>query len=157
MSEEMKSIRAKEVFDALCKTLENREWSFDKDEEALVINTGAKGEDLPIPLLIVVDKDRQLVRLLSPFLFNMNEDKRLDGAIASCVASYGLNDGNFDYNLSTGEIIFRMTESYRETIVGEEMLNYMISFSAAVIEKYNDKFYALNEGTLTIDEFISAE
>ena len=55
------------------------------------------------------------------------EDKRVDGAIAVCVANNGLNDGCFDYDVRDGEIRFRLTSSYRESTPGTALFEYMIA------------------------------
>jgi hypothetical protein len=75
--------------------------------------------------IIFVDVDRQLLRLLSPLPFDMVEDKRIDGAIATCHATYGLRDGSFDYDLSNGRISFRMTSAFLDNDIPVSVLQYM--------------------------------
>lgn len=70
---------------------------------------GVQGDDLPMQFILIVDGERQLIRLLSPMPYAMSEDKRIGGALATCAASYSMPDGSFDYDLSDGSIIFRMT------------------------------------------------
>ena len=110
---------------------------------------------LCMQFILIVDAERQLIRLLSPMPFKMSEAKRLEGAIAACVASYGMLDGSFDYDLSNGRISFRMTASFRSSQIGEELLQYMISCSCAMVDQYNDKFLAIDKGLLSISDFIA--
>lgn len=154
MAEENKIVAAKQVFDTLCQSLANREWKFDKDEEKLVVYFGVNGEDLPMRFIIIVDAERQLIRVMSPLPFKMSEGKRMEGAIATCVASYGMADGNFDYDLSDGSIVFRMTASFRDSVIGEGLLQYMVSCTCAMVDEYNDKFLAIDKGFMSITEFI---
>lgn len=156
MADENKIALAKNVYNTLCAAIERREWRFDKDEENLVVHFGVSGDDVPMQFIMVVDAERQLIRLLSPMAFKMSESKRMDGAIATCVASFGLADGSFDYDLADGTIVFRMTASFRESSIGEGLFQYMISCSCAVVDEYNDKFLAIDKGLMSITDFIAS-
>jgi len=156
MADENKIALAKNVYNTLCAAIERREWRFDKDEENLVVHFGVSGDDIPMQFIMVVDAERQLIRLLSPMAFKMSESKRMDGAIATCVASFGLADGSFDYDLADGTIVFRMTASFRESSIGEGLFQYMISCSCAVVDEYNDKFLAIDKGLMSITDFIAS-
>ena len=155
MADEMKMAHAKQIYGTLCQALENRDWYYEKDEEKLLVHFGVKGEDLHMKFILLVDAERQLIRLMSPLPFEMSEEKRMEGAIAACVASYGMVDGNFDYDLSDGRIVFRLTASFRESQIGEGLFQYMISCACAMVEKYNDRFFALNKGVISISDFVA--
>ena len=148
---------AKAVFAALCKALENKGLKFKKDEEAMTILFIVDGDDIPMQFILKVDAERQLIRLLSPLPFTMSEDKRMEGAIATCAATFGLTDGSFDYDLTEGRIIFRLTASFRESLIGEELFHYMIVCACIAVDEYNDKFLALDKGLLSITDFIENE
>lgn len=149
--------KAKEVFDALVNMLDTRDWKYDKFEEDLVIKSGIKGDDLPIEFLIVVKPSNQVVQLLSRLPFQIPEDKRVDAAIAICVANNGLVDGSFDYDISEGDITFRLTCSYRESFLSADLFEYMILVSAGTIDNYNDKFFMIAKDMMTVSQFIEKE
>ncbi len=157
MTDENKMILAKEVFKTLCKTLDDKGLKYDTDDEKLTAFFGASGDDVPMNFILIVDADRQLLRFLSPLPFKMSEDKRIDGAIATCIATYGLNDGSFDYDITDGEIVFRLTASFRESVIGEGLLDYMLAVTAGVTDRYNDQFLAIDKGYLSIADFIAKE
>ena len=149
--------RAVEVYDTLCSMLDNINWKYEKVEEKLMIKSGVKGEDLPIDFLVIVKPRNQVVQFISSMPFNMPEDKRVEGALAICTANYGLVDGSFDYDLSDGQIVFRLTSSYRESLLSEALFEYMIMVSASTIDKYNDRFFMLAKGMITLEQFIEME
>ena len=155
MIDDNKMNLAKQVYQTLCDAIDNRGWKYGKDEEKLVVHFGVNGDDIPMQFVLVVDAERQLVRLMSPLSCKMSESKRMEGALATCAASYGMANGNFDYNLSTGEIIFRMTASFRGSVIGEGLFQYMISCACAMVDKYNDQFLAIDKGMLSIADFIA--
>lgn len=157
MADEMKVALAKKVYGTLCNAIDAREWKYHKDEENLIVLFGVNGNDLPIQFLLAVDIERQLIRLLSPLPFKMNSDKLVEASIVCCVSSYKMVDGSFDLDLSDGTVSFRMTASFRDSVIGEALMEYMIDCSCAMVEKYNDQFEAINKGTLSIEEFIRNE
>lgn len=152
-----KKALALNAYNTLCDTLDARNWHYSKHEEKLVVTFGVNGEDLPMEFVIKVDEDRQLVRLMSMLPFKMPEDKRVDGALATIVASFSMVDGSFDHNLEDGTIIFRMAASFRESTLGQGLFAYMIDCACAMIDRYNDKFFAIGKGMMTIQEFLEAE
>ena len=157
MAKEMNMQKAKEVFGTLVNMLDNRGWKYEKHEEDLVIKSGVKGDDLPVEFIVLVNPRNEVVQFYSAMPFNVPEDKRLDAALAVCVANYGLVDGSFDYDLSDGEIRFRLTCSYRESTLSEELFEYMIMVSASTVDQYNDKFFMLAKGMMTVQQFIEQE
>jgi len=155
---EIKEIeRAKEIFELICAALDSREWKYQREEEDMVIHFGVRGDDIPMRLVIHVDADRQMIRMMSPIGFNMSEDKRIEGAIATCAASFSLVDGSFDYDISDGKIVFRATQSYRDSQIGEETIQYMLSMTCSVVDEFNDKFLALSKGMIDIADFLKEE
>lgn len=154
MSNEINMELAKRTFDTLVNMFESRNLQYDKHEEELIVRSGIKGEDLPIDFIVVVKPSNEVVQFLSKLPFNMPEDKVIDGAIAVSAANYGLVDGSFDYNVMDGSIIFRLTSSYRDSILSEDLFEYMIMVSAATIDEYNDKFFMLAKGMIDIQKFI---
>ena len=149
--------KATEVFNDLCTTLDNRNWKYKKFPEDLVISFVSMGDDLPMEFVIIVDEERQIIRILSPILIEDNKNNRLDMAIAACAASYGLSDGSFDYNIVNGELFFRLTASFRNSKIGEGLFAYLIACSGLIVDKYNEKFFALSKGILSLEDFLNIE
>lgn len=156
MAEQKNFEQAKAVFATLCQTLDNQEWRYKKDEEKLSIECGARGDDLPMDITVKVDARRMLVLLLSHMPFVIQEDKRLDVAIAVSVINNVLVDGCFDYDVASGHMFFRMTNSFIESKISEEVLAYMLFCSCKTIDEYNDKFLMLAKGLISVEQFLSS-
>lgn len=151
---DIKTVRAQKAYETLCAAINERNWKYEKVDDELLVHFSVSGDDLPMQFLIFVDAERQLIRLLSPMPFDMAEEKRIDGAIATCHATYGLTDGSFDYDLSNGRISYRMTNAFLDNEISMATIQYMIDFAGVIIDKYNDKFFALNKGFLTVEKFL---
>ncbi len=149
--------QAKITFATLCQALDNNEWNYKKNEENLSIECGAQGEDLPMDLSINVDPERMIVLLISHMPFVVQEDKRLEMAIAVSAVNNTLVDGSFDYDVSTGHMFFRMTNSFLESKIGQEVFAYMLYCSCHIIDDYNDKFLMLAKGMISIEKFLESE
>ena len=152
-----KQVLAQQVYGKLIDALETRKWHYSREDDKLRVRFEVHGDDFPMNMIMSIDADRQLIRLLSLIPFNMSEDKRMEGAIATCVASFGLPDGSFDYDITDGTIGFRLTHAFHDSQIGENLLHYMISWSCAVIDKYNDKFFAIDKGYLSLQDFIASD
>jgi hypothetical protein len=148
---------AKSTYDVMCGKLDEMGWKYEKYEEDFVIKSGVRGDDLPIEFIIVVNPDTQIVRYMSKMPFNIGEEKRIDAAIAVCAANNGLVDGNFDYDVLTGEIVYRMTANFRESLLGGDVFEYMVIVSSKIVDKYNDRFLMLSKGMLSIEQFLAMD
>ena len=157
MDEAKKLEQAQYVYGRICEALDARDWKYGKDEQKLVVHFGVNGENMHINFIIVADAERQMIRLLSPLDFKISQDKRVEGAIAACAASFGMADGSFDYDLSDGRITFRATQSFRSSVIGEGLIQYMIELTCAMVDKYNTRFLALDKGAISINDFIQKD
>lgn len=154
MSEDKELKQALSVYKALCDMLDERGWHYKKDIEELSIECGAQGEDLPLEIIIQVDKERQLVTLLSQMPFAVPESRRTALAIAVSQANNGMVDGSFDYDYLSGRIIFRLTSSYRASLIGKELLAYMLMCACYTVDEYNDKFLMVAKNEMTNEEIL---
>ena len=156
MAGEKEILQAKAAYDTLCEMLNEKDWKYDSDEDKFTIRSGARGDDLPIDIKIVVDPERLIVSLLSQLPYNVPKEKRVELALAISTINYVVVDGSFDYSPVTGSIVFRMTSSFRESLVSKEMFEYMLYVSCTTIDEYNDKFLMLGKGMLSIEQFIAS-
>lgn len=152
MADQKQIKNAETIFNTLCEALNDRKWKYDKHPEDNVVHFVVGGEDIPMEFVIHIDAERELVRMMSQLPFTFSEAKRLDGAIATSQANYKLVDGNFDYDFATGKIFFRLTSSFRGSLISKDLLNYMIDGSCYMVDEFNDKFLMIDKGMLTVDD-----
>ena len=143
--------KAKLVYRTLLEALDTMGWTYDEHEEDLCITSGVKTKDIPVDFVFAVRPNQEIVQFISVLPFTMPEDKIVEGAIAICAANYWIINGNFDYSLDDGKISFRMTSSYHECDISEELFKYMICVSANTIDSYNDTFALLAQNKISLD------
>ncbi len=154
MVEQNKMEQAKAVFATLCGAMDSNKWHYKKDEAKLTINCGVQGEDLPIEITWKVDPERLVVMLYSHLPCVVQEDKRLDVAVAVSAINNVLVDGSFDYDITSGHMFFRLTNSFIDSRLSDAALLYMLFCATKTIDDYNDKFLMLAKGMLSLEQFL---
>lgn len=157
MANEVNMAKARQVYNSIVTMLNERDWKFDQFDDDLVIRSGIKGDDLPIEFLLIVNAKNQVIQFISKLPFTVPDDKRVDAAIAVCVANYGLVDGSFDFDISDGELRYRLTCSYRDSDLSPNLFEYIIMCAASTVDQYNDKFFMLCKGMITVQQFIEQD
>ena len=152
-----KQIKAEEMYGVACTALDEMGWTYDRDDEKLVISTGAKGDDFPISLIIRILADAETISVISPLNFNISEKTRIEAAIAVSVANDGMIRGGFDYDFTDGEIRFRVTAPYNNSEISTDVIKLLLLIAANTMDNYNDKFFMLSKGALSIQDFIKQE
>ncbi len=149
---------AKKIYSELCGYMDARKLRYKKFDEDLTISCTIQGDDIPMEFVAMVREKQQVISLISPLPFKMPENKRIDAAVAVCTANYGLINGTFDYDLSDGEIRFRLVIPFMELDqLGEDIYTYMLGVSMNTIDNYNDRFLMLAKGIISLEQFIEAE
>lgn len=148
---------AKNVFRTIIKAFDSEDYKYTVNEEELTVTITFKTDDLSATFKFIVDAERDLVRLLSFLPLSFSEEKRVDGALATVVANHNMINGSFDFDLSDGEIVFKMTTSYRGGVIDEACILYMLNVSLNMVDRYNDRFYDLSLGKMDLKEFIDKE
>ena len=145
--------QAQATFRALCDAMDAMDWKY-KKEDGLQISTGARGDDLPINMIIRLNEKHSLIKLLSFLDFTVPEDKRIDTALAVCVANDMMVHGSFDLDMSSGRIYFRMSNSFIDSQPGEELFFYLILCTCKMVDEYNDRFLMLAKDMIDLKKFI---
>lgn len=153
MADEKTIKNAKSTFNTLCTYLDKIGWHYEKHEEDLTIHFGVRGDDLPMDFFIELDADRELIKLFSPLPFNFDESKRVEGAIVICRANYKLADGYFDYNYKDGGILYKITNSFKSSLMSQEFFRYLVGVSVSTVDQFNDKFLMVSKGVMPVEDF----
>ncbi len=154
MAEQRELKQAQVAFATLCEMLNENGWKYDANPEKLAVSCGVRGDDLPIELVIDVNADRQLVTLMSKLPYAIPEDKRVDVAVAISAINYAMVDGSFDYDFLTGSIIFRMTTSFKGSLISKKVYEYMVFLSCKMVDDYNDKILMFSKDKLSLEDLL---
>ena len=100
---------------------------------------------------------RQVVKLLSFMPFCFPADRITDACIAACSATNKLANGCFSVDINEGNIMFKQTVSVFNTSITSATVKNLVDTAYSAIEKYNDKFLALLNNELSLEEFVSLQ
>jgi hypothetical protein len=142
-------VRAKKAYETFCAYFDGRNLKYDKEESqdgSYKINISGKGDDLTMKFLIVVNPKYDLISILSQMPFNVEEDKLVEGAIATAIITDNLREGSFDFNIDSGAIFFRITSSYMGMDVSKDLCAHLFEISTYTVDRYNDKLFMLAKG-----------
>lgn len=152
MADKNELMQAATAFDTLCEMLDQKGWNYKKLEDEFAIECSAQGDDLPMDIHFEVDAERKLYLLISKLPFSVPEDKRVEASLAISAINYTMVDGSFDYNFLNGNVVFRLTTSYRESMLSVSALNYMLMVSCNTIDEYNDALLMLVKGKMSLED-----
>ncbi len=154
MSDEELLELGKNVYGTICEMFDEHGYKYQGDDEALTISCSFRGEDLPMDMRFRVDADRQLVRLTSAMPFDIPEEQRAYLALAIHSVNLSIVNGHFVYDMDDGAIIYCVNQSYIDSILGKEVFNYMLAIANSTVDRYNDLFFMLGKGMITLDDFL---
>lgn len=129
---------AKENFKLLVRAFDSKGWRYKVEEDDLKLTTSFRGDDLSMPIVFRMDADRDLIRAYSVLETKFGKDKRVEGAVATSLINWRLVNGCFDYDMSDGQVVFRIVESYRNSSLSEDVIVYLVNCLVQTVDDYND-------------------
>ena len=150
--------KARVIYDTVCAALDKMKWVYDKEEEELAITTGAKGTDLPIDIIIRVIPEAEVLSVQVPFAFEVPDEHSIDVAIAVSAANYGLIRGCFDYDMTTGDLRFRICAPYNgNTTLAQDVVEMLVLIAATTVDSYQTRLLMVAKGVVTPSQFLAEE
>ncbi|MBQ8290237.1 MAG: YbjN domain-containing protein [Clostridia bacterium] len=153
----MSTVSANKIYQTLLEALDNHDFKYARHDDKLAINATITTEDLPVEFIIRVIEDAEVIQFRSVLPIKFPENKRVEGAIVTQIANYGMINGSFDYDIRDGEVAFRLTTSYTDTELSDELIWDMIGVAFSTTDKYNDRFFMVAKNVMTVEQFIEAE
>jgi len=145
--------QAKKVYATLRTVLEQRDFPAQYDDEELVAYFKGTGEDMPMEFFFRVNAKSGIVTVFSKLPFSFPEERRTEGALGTLMLNDTFPFGCFDYNVFDGGVRFRGALCFRDSVLSESALDWLVGCAIAVVEEFNDKLLALSTGILDLDAF----
>lgn len=151
--EEMNRKIAQNVYDMIISTLKSKDYSF-LQSDGMKVAFRIEADDTPIVFSVVIDAERRLIRMIAGYSITFPQERRLDGAIATCSTNRNLVAGGFDYDYETGAVVFRISASFAGSIISPDVFLYMVhrAYSACVL--YDKKLEQLAKGELPLASYL---
>ena len=153
MDEATKAQEARAIFNTLCQTLDNMKWTYSPNPDKMVVRTGARGEDLPMDLFLVVDPDMRVMCVRSPMPYQIPQDTRDVVGVAVNIANLSMLNGCFEYDRDHGHLLFRAVAPFHNCQLSQEVCRYMVTLTCSMVDRFNDKFLSVAKGNMTLAAF----
>ncbi len=144
---------AQKMYETFCNMLENIHWKFRRDDDKLVILTSAIGNDLSMPLQVVVSASRNVLYIKSHLPFTVPRDMIGDVSVALHLANYSMLNGCFEYDINTGYVGFKVVMPFGGCLISEETCHYLTMLTCNMVDKFNDKLDKLIKKEITLLDF----
>ncbi len=149
-------VKAKIIYDSFCARILENNWKNSKEDDKLRVSFSVMGKDAPMNFRIRVDEKNQLIKFGSFVSINIPDNKKEDIAFALCAVNNRIIDGNFDFDVETKTVFFRITNSFKGIEISGEALDYLMEYSLFIVDKYDTLLRAVADGIMTLDEFLES-
>ena len=146
--------RAEQVYQLFKQHLDSKSFHYDGHDNERIISLTAQGEDFPMPVIIRVIAERQVIQIISPIPGAFPEEKRVDAAVAVATINNRLMNGCFDLDMSDGAVRFRLCQSFFGIEISEEVIIYLLTILFATVDEFNDSLLMMSKGLISLDQFI---
>ena len=143
--------KPEQVLDAIGAVLDNMGLSYGKEDDMIMLEV--VGKDIPMEFRFSVNPKKETIVVYSRLPIDVVEEKSEPIVYAICATNYKILNGCFEYDEERGSIFFRMTESYRNSEISEEMIRYLIRCSLNTVDDYNDKLLLISRGLMMLEEY----
>ncbi len=137
--------------------LEKDEWkfSFDKEKGVFEFSLGLGGKMKRISYLIAVEQDGFEVYALSPLGVDvMNKTMVDEMAKYVCFVNDKMRNGNFEFNIKTGELRYKIYVDCQGITPTEEMLKTSIGIPCGAFEHFGSNFMRIIFNNAIVEEVI---
>lgn len=117
--------------------LKDDDWPYERDDEKNILKSGIGGGDVNFRVFIQAmdEADQLMVYTYSPN--NVPEEKRLAAAEFVTRANYGLKIGNFEMDMSDGEVRYKASIDVEGAGLCTTMVKNLLGVGAAMMMRYH--------------------
>lgn len=124
------------MYDAVKNHLDNIGWRYDVKREGSLIKAGVQGRSGSYQVIFDVKQDRDtfIVYVMSRLDFPATNRDNIALYLTRC--NYGLTIGNFELDMSDGEVRYKTSVTVKGGMLSEEMIKEMVQISIVMMDKF---------------------
>jgi hypothetical protein len=125
-----------QIMDSVREWLTTDEWRFEDDRENDLIKTGIKMESATYRIFFDAqqEKDQLFLYVLCPN--HIPEPMRIAAAEFITRANYGLKIGNFELDMDSGEVRYKVSVDVEDSRVTPVMVKNMMGYALPITDRY---------------------
>jgi hypothetical protein len=144
------------MFQQVIKYLKEKEWVYSPIEDKTVAILGISGNNGKFQCVIDVREQENKIIFFSIFGSNVPENKRVGMAELITRLNYEKFLGNFDMDFETGQVRYKTSLFYGNTLVDDDIIDNLIMANITTMDLSLEGFMQYIYGGLTPPEAYSA-
>lgn len=134
--------------------LSKKQWSFREEDapSAYVFRFELHGEDIPINLVVVFEKDRAQFSVLSSLPGTIPEEKRGEAYALLNLINDASDFGKITMNTENGSLRFRYCAYYDQCLLSDAFFKHVIYNCATFIDDFNDRLLMFSKGMVSAED-----
>jgi hypothetical protein len=145
------------IYEAVVAAIEDQPWDSRRNDEdgwvGIPIN-GSRGAFM-LAVQALEEQGQVVVYGLEPAV--VPEERRVEAALLYTLVNRGMLLGNFELDLADGEVRFKASLDPNGAPLTKELLDPLLTVSAAMVDRYGAALQAVIEGTPALDALALAE
>ena len=139
-------------YKAMCKMMDKNGFTYDKDEEKYKNSFKMSGDNGEMDVRMYLDAEREVAITWIFLDLKVPESMRKTMAHAVNVVNYTIIHGTFDFGQEKGNLLYRCTSTYKDSVVSEDWFKYLLGTSCNTVGNNISAFRRILKGYLTVDE-----
>lgn len=131
---------------------EKNDIPFECCNEKMSVRCSVNGKDFEQNFYLQIEPSKMLISLYSPIPLVISDGKVPDIALGIALINNRLENGCFCLDTKENRLYFRLTTSFYESVISSSLFEYILSFSADMIDEYYPKLVQLAGCTETYHE-----
>lgn len=128
------------------KFFSDQDWNYDFEEDRNLFRTGVNLNSKMKSTKIFISVGESGVTVTSVVPMNADEACRTQVMEFITRANYGLRNGNFELDLSDGEIRYKVFHSNVDGVASSDLIKHSIFLSCSMLDRYGDDLLAVMFG-----------
>ena len=150
----MRDRLANRCYNNVKQVLNDLGWKYECFDDKLRVKFGVYGEDLSSNYYLTISAEKETATLAAYLPYRTPRQNTDNLARAISMANSRFYNGSFEFNAKNREICFRVTTLLLGGMeLSCEAIKYMIDVACDMVDKYDDKFFAVAKGYLSLDDF----
>ncbi len=145
---------ATNVYNSIVEKLQGRGYELEREDDSLTAYFQAETSVLPITFAVTVNADKQSLMLIATSDITFPKDRLSDGAIATCVTNCMLVDGGFEFEYATGKLVFRVSSSFKGSVISTDVFDYLFRRAYNASLTYCTELSKLAKGEIDLGVYV---
>ncbi len=146
--------KATKIYNIFCNKIIENNLKTAKEDDKLRVSFSAMGKDDPMNFRIMIEEKSQLIKIRSYIPISIPDEKKDVVAIALCVVNSRITDGNFDYDSQQKMVFFRITNSFKDVDIDEDIVEYLLNYSLFIVDKFDTVIKTFSAGIMSFEELL---